>query len=101
MLVDGRDFELLRKLNVLTVDVALKEPDLLFLALMTIVRRMAKERISQCHKENAKDYSLRSRLIKLIKGDTVYACSFTQSNAAKKFSCKLPPVFVKQRSTKR
>ncbi|KAH8321977.1 hypothetical protein KR067_013017, partial [Drosophila pandora] len=89
MIVDGRDYELLRKLKALTDDVALKTPDLLALA-----RKTAKERISQCHEANAKVYNLRSRAVKL-KEDTF------QSNAAKKFSSKLAPVFVKAKIKKK
>ncbi|XP_044574064.1 uncharacterized protein LOC123258257 [Drosophila ananassae] len=96
MIVNGRDYELLRRLKALTDDVALKTPDLLALA-----RKTAKERISQCHEANAKVYNLRSRAVKLKEGDTIYARSFAQSNAAKKFSSKLAPVFVKAKIKKK
>lgn len=90
MMLNGQDYELLRKLNMLSDDTTLKRPDM-----MQLARAKAKVNIDLTHDVNARRYNLRSRSLRLKVGDTVYARNFAQSNAAKNFSSKLAPVFVK------
>jgi len=96
MVANGQDYELLRNLDLLTDDVALKTPDML-----QVARQQAKKKISESHAANARVYNLRSRTVQLHVGDTVFVRSFAQSNAAKKFSSKLAPVFIKASVTKK
>jgi len=51
----GQDYELLRNLDLLTDDVALKTPYML-----QVARQQAKKKISESHASNARVYSLRS-----------------------------------------
>ena len=89
MILHGKDYELLRKLNLLSDDTLLKQQDAL-----QIARSKAKENVSAAHDDNARRYNLRSRTVQFKTGDTVYARNFAQSNAAKKFNAKLAPVFI-------
>jgi len=89
MILNGKDYNLLRKLDLLQNDVAIKYPEFLQLA-----RQEAKARIADSHETNARKYNLRSRTVQLKVGDTVFARNFAQSNAVKKFSSKLTPVFM-------
>ncbi|KAH8303901.1 hypothetical protein KR044_006968 [Drosophila immigrans] len=89
MMLNGKDYDLLRKLKMVSDDSILQHPDILQLA-----RANAKNNISKAHEVNARKYNLRSRVVHLKIGDTVYARSFAQSNASKKFSSKLAPVFI-------
>jgi len=81
MILNGKDYDLLRKTDLLQDDVAMKYPDFLQLA-----RQEAKARIADSHETNARKYNLRSRTVQLKVGDTVFARNFAQSNAVKKFS---------------
>jgi transposase InsO family protein len=90
MMLNGQDYELLRKLNMLSDDTTLKRPDV-----MQLARAKAKVNIDHTHDINARRYNLRSRSLRLKVGDVVYARNFAQSSAAKNFSSKLAPVFVK------
>jgi len=89
MILNGKDYDLLRKLDLLQDDVAIKYPEFLQLA-----RQEAKARKADSHETNARKYNLQSRTVQLKVGDTVFARNFAQSNAVKKFSSKLAPVFM-------
>lgn len=71
MIANGQDYELLRNLNSLSDDVAIKTVDKL-----QIARQQAKKKISESHAVNARAYNLRSRVIHLKVGDIVFARSF-------------------------
>lgn len=92
MILNGRDYSLLRNLDLLNDDTKLSNRDTL-----QLLRQKAKQNINKCHEANANRYNLRSRNIQLCVGDTVYARNFTQSNAIKRFSAKLAPVFIPTR----
>ena len=89
-MLNGKDYELLRNLNMLTDDTLLSRPDML-----QIARAKAKTNIATSHDVNARKYNLRSRSIQLKVGASVYARNFAQSNAGKRFNSKLAPIFLK------
>jgi len=88
MILNGKDYDLLRKLDLLQDDVAIK-----YLEFLQLARQEAKARIADSHGTNARKYNLRSRTVQQV-GDTVFARNFAQGNAVKKFSSKLAPVFI-------
>ncbi|KAH8272020.1 hypothetical protein KR018_000828 [Drosophila ironensis] len=88
MILHGKDYQLLRSLNLLSDDTKLSHPDML-----QVVRQIAKENINKTHEANARIYNLRSRKIELDVGDHVFARNFTQSSAVNKFNSKLAPTF--------
>lgn len=60
MISNGKDYDLLRKLNALADDVHLARADVLQLA-----RAKAKEKVADTHDDNARRYNLRSRSVQL------------------------------------
>lgn len=57
--------------------------------------------LTKAYKQNANRYNLRRQQLRLNVNDTVWRRNFAQSNAAKFFSAKLAPRFVKCRVLKR
>ncbi|KAH8303894.1 hypothetical protein KR059_007929 [Drosophila kikkawai] len=96
MIMNGKDYELLRNIKSLHDDTLLKTPDV-----MQLARNQAQKKIKETHENNAKVNNLLSRSACFKVGDTVYARSFAQSNAAKQFNSKLAPVFMKATVTKK
>ncbi|KAH8398898.1 hypothetical protein KR222_005875 [Zaprionus bogoriensis] len=96
MILNGKDYELLRNLNLMSDDTRLNNINQL-----NFIRSLAKSNVTASHERNAKAYNLRSRNIHLKAGDTVYARNFCQSSAIKKFSSKLAPVFIEAKVVKK
>lgn len=90
MILNGKDYEMLRGIGLVSEDTRLKYPDYL-----QLMREQAKRKISDSYMENAVRYNLRSRPVQYTKGEIVLSRNFVQSNAAKKFNSKLAPTFRK------
>ncbi|XP_046811956.1 uncharacterized protein LOC124421169 [Lucilia cuprina] len=91
MLLNGKSYSLLRKLNLL------QEPSINLKAdeKLELVRQKAQENIRKSYERNAKTYNLRSRPVTFDIGQIVYRKNFAQSKAIEHFNSKLANQYEK------
>jgi len=93
MICHGKDYQLLRNLNLLTEATAeLNRTDQ-----FALLRKSIQSKIEAAYKKNTRTYNLRSRPRSYEIGDEVIRRNFAQSNMATHFNAKLAPVGIRAR----
>lgn len=93
MITHGTSYKLLRSLDALEdSEVPLNREDHLLL-----LRNDIQQKLEKAYETNVKQYNLRARPISFEVGDEVFHRNFVQSDAEKKISAKLCPVFIKSK----
>lgn len=96
MITHGNDYNILRKLNLLSEDVNLNRMDK-----FSYIRELVKEKMKTCHARNANSYNLRSRYRVFEKDQIVTRRNFTHSNLLKNYNAILAPTGVRAKILKR